>query len=590
MVMKAYTKTIFRSLRGNIGRFVSITLIIFLGIAFVACLGTISPTVTQSYRDALNEQAAPDLIAKSMSPQGFSEAEQSELAGLDGVALVQPLTTIELETDTTGNTHIYILPLSAMQVNRIGLTEGRFPQSEGEVLAERGSETVRTYSVGDRIDVFGAEKTVVGIAANPLLFTLDGDVGMLNGEPLDTIVYLDSSLYSFPLPVTDVYIQLEWEGERALFTDAYNEAAAQFADVLEEKYGCAVLTLEQNKSYAMWQAYSEKIEVICSIFPVFFIAVAMLVALTTMTRLVEEERAVIGCYKTLGYGDGKIVFKYLAFSALSCLLASAVGLVVGIFFLPYAIFPAFTTEMFLPPLAGTFHPAFGLVATLCMLAAVLGVTLFAAAREVRCRPADILRPKAPKAGKKIFLERLPFLWKRLPFRFKSAFRNLFRYKARLIMTVICVAGATALVFAGFSLLNASGGDGSIAIISAFIVAFALLLCIFVIYNLTNMNIGERRREIATLKVLGYHDGEVAGYIYREILMMALIGVLLGIPLGCALVGFVFAYLDYGSFADIQWWAYVLSVVAVLVFIGIVDLLLTPKIRGIDMTSSLKSVD
>ena len=237
-----------------------------------------------------------------------------------------------------------------------------------------------------------------------------------------------------------------------------------------------------------------------------------------------------GVKRDAGYGDGKIVFKYAAFSVLSCLISSIVGLLVGIFLLPHAIFPAFSGELFMPALASTFTPF-------------------------------------PVFG-----------------------HRSFRYKAHFIMTVVCVAGSTALVFAGFSLLNVSKGNGSIAMISAFIIAFALLLCVFVIYNLTNMNIGERKREIATLKVLGYRDGEVTGYIYREIFIMAFIGALLGIPLGCALVGFVFAYLDYGSLADIKWWSFVLYAAVVLVFIGLVDLLLSHKIRAVDMTSSLKSID
>lgn len=589
MVMKAYLKTVVRSLRSNAGRFVSVTMIIFLGIAFVACLGTLSPTVTQSYRNYLNEQNAPDLIVKSTSPQGFSEEEIEILKNRDGVACTQPLTAMEFNSDA-GNTRVYILPVSRMRVNAIGLIAGRYPQNDNEILVERASDTLRTYAIGDKIALSETEKTVVGIAANPLIFTMDGDSDLQNGNPLDTIVYFDSSTISTTLPVTDVYVQLESNGERALFTDGYHRQTARYAELLENDYGCAALTLKQNKSYAMWQSYGEKIDVICAIFPVFFIAVAALVVLTTMTRFVEEERTVIGCYKTLGYGDGKIVFKYAAFSVLSCLISSIVGLLVGIFLLPHAIFPAFSGELFMPALASTLHPVSGLWASLFMFLAVLSVTLFVAFQDVRCRPAEILRPKAPKAGRKIFLERLPFLWKPLPFRFKSALRNLFRYKAHFIMTVVCVAGSTALVFAGFSLLNVSNGDGSIAMISAFIIAFALLLCVFVIYNLTNMNIGERRREIATLKVLGYHDGEVTGYIYREIFIMAFIGALFGIPLGCALVGFVFAYLDYGSFADIKWWSFVLSAAVVLVFIGLVDLLLAHKIRAVDMTSSLKSID
>ncbi len=127
-------------------------------------------------------------------------------------------------------------------------------------------------------------------------------------------------------------------------------------------------------------------------------------------------------------------------------------------------------------------------------------------------------------------------------------------------------------------------------VAVVVMAFALLLCVFVIYNLTNMNTGERMREIATLKVLGYTEREVAAYIYREILVMAIIGTILGVAAGCGLICFVLAYLDFGSFADVAWWSYLLSAVLVLVFVGIVDLLLMPKIRSVGMTESLKSVE
>lgn len=185
MVMKAYLKTVVRSLRSNAGRFVSVTIIIFLGIAFVACLGTLSPTVTQSYRNYLNEQNAPDLIVKSTSPQGFSEEEIESLKNRDGVTCTQPLTAMEFKCDA-GNTRVYILPISRMQVNAIGLTAGRFPQNDKEVLVERASDTLRSYAIGDKIALFETEKTVVGIAANPLIFTMDGDSDLQNGEPLDT--------------------------------------------------------------------------------------------------------------------------------------------------------------------------------------------------------------------------------------------------------------------------------------------------------------------------------------------------------------------------------------------------------------------
>ena len=178
---------------------------------------------------------------------------------------------------------------------------------------------------------------------------------------------------------------------------------------------------------------------------------------------------------------------------------------------------------------------------------------------------------------------------------------MFRYKKHLIMTILSVAGSTALVFAGLALLNVSeamaenGGSyakmtGSISMIAVVVIVFALLLCVFVIYNLTNLNVGERKREIATLSVLGYHGEETMGYIYREIMMMAVVGAIVGIGLGMVLIYYVLEYLEFGSLWDAKWYAYVLSFVLVILFVALTDLLLARKILNIDMTTSLKSND
>lgn len=187
----------------------------------------------------------------------------------------------------------------------------------------------------------------------------------------------------------------------------------------------------------------------------------------------------------------------------------------------------------------------------------------------------------------------------MSFKYKASIRNIFRYKKHLAMTVVSVAGSTAIAFAGFGLFNAadseSGGSfagfqDSLRPISVVIIIFALLLCVFVIYNLTNLNIGERQREIATLGVLGYRRGEILGYIYREIMMMACAGALFGVGLGCFLLWAVFGYLEFGSLADVQWYSYIVSFALIILFTGITDLILSPEILGIDMTASLKSVD
>jgi putative ABC transport system permease protein len=269
--------------------------------------------------------------------------------------------------------------------------------------------------------------------------------------------------------------------------------------------------------------------------------------------------------------------------------------------LPNVIYPSFATLFFMPPMSDNFYPLSGILALLSTSVAVLAVTYFVCRDSLKEKPAALLTAKAPVAGKKILLEKIAFLWKPLSFKYKSSIRNIFRYKKHLVMTLLSVAGSTALVFAGFALLNVAdamalkGGSyaemtGSISMIAVVVVIFALLLCGFVIYNLTNLNVGERKKEIAALGVLGYQNEEILGYIYREILMMSAVGAAIGIGLGMALVWFVLEYLGFGSLWDAQWYAYVASFVLVILFVLFTDLILAPKILKIDMTTSLKSND
>lgn len=589
--MKAYTKTVLRCLRANISRFIAVCAVIFLGIAFVSGLGTLSPSILASFSDNMINGNAADVIIKSSSPQGFTPQQLESIRRCDETAAVQPLTAIDMQIGEA-NARVYIQPLGRETVNRLSLTDGRMPLSGDEVVAERASDTVAALSVGDKVIIFGSEKTVVGIGANPLMFAKEGDADLINSQPLSLIVYLDSNLISLPLPVTDVYVSATGTKGLNRFGKEYDKAVENCTLSLQEiDSSFTLLTLKQNKSSAMLSGYADKIDVICAIFPLFFIALTALVVLTTMSRLIEEERSVIGCYCSLGVSQPKITLKYMLYTLVCCLVSAAAGLVAGVNILPRVIYPAFTVMFFPPALSAYVTLLPGLLAAAAMLAAACLVTYTVCRKEMRGRVADILKPKAPKAGKKIFLEKIPFIWKPLPFRFKSTFRNIFRYVNHFVMTLLSVAGSTALVFAGFALLNLSSGpEDSFGLISCVIIVFALLLSAFVLYNLTNMNIGKRKREIATLKVLGYYENEVGGYIYREVFIMALMGILLGIPLGYALIYFVLTYLDFGSMADIKWYSPLLSAALMILFIGVVDLLLAKKIRSIDMTSSLKSVE
>ena len=348
---------------------------------------------------------------------------------------------------------------------------------------------------------------------------------------------------------------------------------------------------------------ADKIAVIGSMFPVFFIAVATLTVLTTMSRLVEEERPKVACLKTLGYSNAAIVFKYILFALICSLAGCIIGIFIGNYVLSPILFDALKLKYSGATYPGGFYLKTGLIWSAVMILVVAATAFFVSYRKCREKPAILLRHKAPKHGKSVFIEKMPFFWKLLKFKYKTAVRNILRYKGRLIMTVLAVAGSTALVFCGLGLYSSlnemngmpgNEGEGMIEAIipiSTAIILCAIALMVLVIFNLTNINVGERKREIATLKVLGYNQIEVAGYIYREVMILSVFGIIVGMPLGYFFLGFVFEYLDnFASYDFVQWYAYVLAVALSLLSIIIADVLLYRKINKIDMNSSLKTVD
>lgn len=599
MVMKTYFKSIARSVKGNLAKFISLTVIMLLGIAFVAGLGTLTPTIKASFNDEMNKIQFSDIVIKSTSETGFTAEQIEQIEGLGYVEKAEPITAVDMDDDGI-HTRIYVYDSFDTELNQLSI-EGSLPNATDEIMVERHSNETIEYNIGDEITVMGMTYKVVGIVSNPQIFERSGEPSLIDGEYLENIVYFSRDYFPMPLPTTDLYISLADLGDRDYFSAEYLEDVQSYVEKLKTDVGedFVYLTAEENKSYVVFDAYCEKVDVIVLVFPAFFIAVAALVVMTTMTRMIEEERPQIACMKSLGASDAKIIFKYMFLASLCCLFAVVVGLTIGIAILPNAIYPAFEIIFYMPPNNGSIYYSSGIVAFLFMAAVVLAVTFTVCKNRLHEQPAALLGGKAPKAGKTILLERITFFWKRLSFKYKSSIRNVFRYKKHLIMTVLSVAGSTALAFAGFGLMNVadaladssfSGLQEAVKPISFVVIVFAMLLCGFVIYNLTNLNIGERKKEIATLGVLGYHDGEILGYIYREIMMMAVVGDIIGIGLGYLLIDSVMRYLEFGSGADVEWYSYILAFVVILVFVGITDLLLKKKILNIDMTTSLKAND
>lgn len=202
-------------------------------------------------------------------------------------------------------------------------------------------------------------------------------------------------------------------------------------------------------SYASIDSDTSSIETIGTAFSLIFLVVAILISLTTITRMVEEERGLIGTYKALGYRKGEILAKYLLYAAGACICGGVLGLVGGYVLLPKFIFVVFQYMYIIPELHLQINALYALGAVAVFFVGIVGAAFSACRAELAQTPASLMRPKAPGNGSRIFLERISFVWNRLSFLNKVTARNLFRYKKRLLMTVAGIAGCTALLVCGF---------------------------------------------------------------------------------------------------------------------------------------------
>lgn len=227
------------------------------------------------------------------------------------------------------------------------------------------------------------------------------------------------------------------------------DAEAQLADLKPGEW--YVWDRSRNVSFASFDSNSTKLAALAKVFPVFFFLVAALVVSTTMTRMVEEERLQIGTMKALGYTQGAIMQKYLLYALTAAAAGALFGLCIGFFVFPRVIWTAYSMMYWVPAFLSPWRWDVMVLSAGSLIAITMLVTWTSCRATMQEVPAALMRPRAPKAGKRILLERVGFIWKRLPFTYKVTCRNLMRYKRRFWMTVLGVAGCTALLVTGFGI-------------------------------------------------------------------------------------------------------------------------------------------
>ena len=559
-----------------------------------------------------------------------------------------------------------------------------------------------------------------------------------------------------------------------------------------EKPEWYIETRDDNPGYSGFRENAERIDAVASVFPLFFLLVAALVCLTTMSRMVEEQRMEIGTLKAMGYSKFIIAGKYFIYAAFAGILGSALGTSVGFWLFPKLIYRAYNDMYSLPDLTVSLYWVYVLLASLAAIVCTVGIAVLSCYKALFSPTAVLMRPRAPKSGRRVFLERIKFLWDHMSFISKITARNILRYKGRFFMTVIGIAGCEALMLAGFGLrdsiseivprqfgqinrydmvtglknetlaadtgtvlnlfsnypnitntvfvrqkvmdakngdtkaevrlfvpedaeklsefitmrhredgtvvplddsgvvitekmanllgvkagdtidlwqdgvtmrvtvsditenyvynyvymsprlyrltfaeeaafnsalsrLNDTGEDTEKALASELLsgdsiinvtytanisgnlsdtmnnlntVVFVMIvsagcLAFVVLYNLTNINITERIREIATIKVLGFFNHEVSSYVYRENIVLTVMGILVGVFLGIPLHAFIItkSEVDLVMFGRaLSLWSYLLSVALTLLFSLSVNFVMYFKLQKVSMVESLKSVE
>lgn len=650
---------------------------------------------------------------------------------------------------------------------RIELDDGWVKYNDGLVELSDAEITLKEELAKANIEIKDAEKDL----AQGQIDYNEGELELLDGEKkyYDAKVEAESKLADAALDIT--------------------KAEKEISDI--EKPEWYVLDRNSNMSFVSYVLNAEKLAAIAKVFPMFFYLVAALVALTTMTRMVEEERTQIGTLKALGYTKSLIMFKYIIYCGLASVMGSVAGLLVGFKLLPVIIYNAYGVLYHLPDFIAQFNTRIAIISSGLAILSTMAAAIYACNQALKEKPAILMLPRAPKAGKRIMLERISFIWTRMSFNHKATARNLFRYKKHFFMTVIGISGCTALLLTGFGLRDSIGvvakyqfneilkydvlielddknviddkldkilkdtnkvesymdvfidkgygelngnrmattifipeetnslsefidlrdrksgnevvfkessivitekmsttldlysgdvftlenSDGATAeftvtdvtenylgnyvymnkadynnafnvdldknniivetsiedlaqqdnLISELLSSESILnaefitqtkktfdnmltsinyiviviiiasgaLAFIVLYNLTNININERRKELATLKVLGFHNEEVSAYIFRETTILSLIGMGTGLLLGRLLHSFIITTVENPEFMfgrNIMPFSFVLSGTITIIFSLIVNLFMNKKLKNIKMVDSMKAID
>lgn len=490
-----------REIRKTLARYISIFSICALGVAFFVGIRATSPDMKDAGDMLFDESNLSDITV--MSTSGLTAADIEALRAIDGVEAVRPGLFVDAMMDTAeekeANIRLYSMPIKEKEqygslldlfpnydidespdyeMNTLSITEGRLPVNDTEVALDSRTADKLGIKMGENVSFRTsggiAALRVVGFINSPLYVSLmDRGASTIGNGCSEGFAYASGNAIGklgTKLPIigllSTIYTRADIviSGKKGLsaFSDEYdalvNEVTGRIKDYAGTGSGTWYIeTRSSNPGYNDYASNTDRIAAVGDVFPLIFFIVAALVCLTTMTRMIEEQRIEMGTLQALGYGGGTIIMKYALYSMSACISGGFFGALIGFKLFPKVILSAYSIMYWMPYLALPFRWSIAIAAILAMVACTGAATLSASWTALREKPSTLMRPKAPKAGKRVFVERITFLWKRLNFTTKVTIRNLFRYKKRFFMSVIGIAGSCALLVTGFGVKNSIFG-------------------------------------------------------------------------------------------------------------------------------------
>lgn len=827
---KKLIKNSLKSISKNKKRFLSLLFMALLGVGFFAGLTAASPDMEESLDNYLDNSEVYDI--NILATLGLTDEDITALEAVEGIEKAYGVQYKDYLIEIQEKEYVAQIIELNDNVNIPYLLEGRFPRTDTECLLDEKFAEYNNYKLGDKIliktdddTVLQKELKVVGICQSALYISSDRGNSTLGTGTINCYIYVKDIL-NFDY-YTSIYAKVvgakELSSESKKYDELiksakekiegikqereesrYNSLVEQAIEEITEQTGGQlpmeemqemvdiesnkwyIQTREDNSGYYNLLQAIESITNLAGVFPIVFYIIAVLISSTSMTRMVEEERNEIGVLKALGYSNSNILFKYILYSSIACIIGGLIGMSICFYLFPSIIWDTYGLLYKVPDVTTPFRIENGVVGLGIAYVCIVGATFLDCRRELKTMPATLMRPKAPKPGKRVFLERVKILWNHISFSRKVTIRNLFRYKKKACMTIIGIAGCTALTLAGFGLRDSitqivdsqyggiykydgivnikgnkesvienlknneeiteivsiaaetgelSKGDlrkttnvivpenleefkkvctlydenlqevnieenkiiitdkmaeeleivegdtvqlllangkeyefvvqkivenyinhyvymsadtyrntveepeinmlwinitelseeeenslmerilqdsnitsvsmintlietvndllGSLDYIVMILIMASAILALTVLYNLANVNISERKREIATLKVLGFYDKEVDAYISRESIIFTVVGIIIGLAAGYFLTNFIITTCETADFRfikDIHPLSYLYAILITAVFSWIVDFIIHFTLKKIDMIESLKSVE